>query len=267
MISLKSKHGSATVDAYGAQVLSYVPSEGTDLLWTSSEEHLQAAKAGGKAPRGGIPVCWPWFGPHPDDKAAPVHGLARIAQWQVVNAIGDEAILTFATDGSNPAFPHRATAELTVRLTDTLEVSLTTTNAGTTPFLLTNGLHTYLRIGDVGRVEILGLENATSNKGDHSSGPVTLEGEVDRIYSPVTAPLRVVDHALGRVIHVANAGCTEAVVWNPGSDKADMPEGSYRHMLCVEPANARDAPVLNPGERHTISTRLWAVTVGARAAG
>ncbi|MCW5696465.1 MAG: D-hexose-6-phosphate mutarotase [Bauldia sp.] len=263
MIVLKTKHGSATIDSYGGQVLSYVPEGGTDLLWTTSEAHLQAAKAGGKAPRGGIPVCWPWFGPHPEDKAAPVHGLARIAQWGVVNAIGDEAILAFATDGSNPFFPFRAAAELTVRLTDTaLEVTLTSTNTGTAPFRLTGGLHTYLRVGDVGRVEILGLEHATSNKGDHVAGPVTIEGEVDRIYSPVTAPLRVVDHALGRVIHVANAGCTEAVVWNPGADKPDMPEGSYREMLCVEPANARDAPTLQPGERHTLSTRLWAITVG-----
>lgn len=267
MIVLKNKQGSATIDSYGGQVLSYVPEGGPDLLWTTTEALLQAAKASGKAPRGGIPVCWPWFGPHPDDKAAPVHGLARIATWQVVNATGDEAIFTFSTDGSNPLFPFAATAELRVLLTDALEVSLTTTNTGTAPFRLTSGLHTYLRVGDVGRVEVLGLEHATSNKGDHSAGPVTIEGEVDRIYSPVTAPLRVVDHVLGRVIHVANAGCTEAVVWNPGSDKPDMPPGGYREMLCVEPANARDAPTLKPGERHTLSTRLWAITVGANAGG
>ena len=105
-------------------------------------------------------------------------------------------------------------------------------------------------------MDVLGLENVASNKGDRTSGAVTINGEVDRIYGPVTGVLKVVDRVLGRTIHVRNQGCTEAVVWNPGSDKPDMPAGGFRQMLCVEPANAKDAPTLRPGGSHRLSTRL-----------
>ncbi len=256
MITLKSGKAVATIEPYGGQVMSYIPDGGDDALWATTAEHIDAARKGGKAPRGGVPVCWPWFGPHPTDKAAPVHGLARIATWKVASAGPDRAVLTFATDGSNPAFPFAAEARLEVVLTDALEVTLTTTNKGDKPFVLTDGLHTYLRVGEIGQVEVRGLENVSSNKGDKSAGPVTISGEVDRIYSPVAGELRVVDRALGRTIHVRNAGCTEAVVWNPGSDKPDMPAGGFRQMLCVEPANAKDAPTLRPGASHRLSTRL-----------
>ncbi len=256
MITLESRHGIATIDRYGGQVMSYRPAAGIDVLWQTTDAMLDAARNAGKALRGGVPVCWPWFGPHPNDKGAPVHGLARIAIWTEVESGPEHAVLAFSTDGSNPAFPYAAGALLTVRLSAGLAVELTTTNHGPTPFRLTQGLHTYLRVGDVGGVTILGLEKATSNRGDSSSEPVTIQGEVDRIYSPVTGSLRVVDPELRRVITVQNAGCSEAVVWNPGADKADMPAGGYRQMLCVEPANARDAPVLAPGQTYTISTRL-----------
>ena len=31
--------------------------------------------------RGGIPVCFPWFGPNLTDNSAPNHGWARISPW------------------------------------------------------------------------------------------------------------------------------------------------------------------------------------------
>ncbi|MCW5714382.1 MAG: D-hexose-6-phosphate mutarotase [Bauldia sp.] len=262
MITLSSRGGTATIDFFGGQILSYVPAGGTDLLWRTSEEHLAAAKAAGKAPRGGIPVCWPWFGPHPTDTAGPGHGLARIGTWTSDHIHGDHGELKFSTDGSNPLFPYAADAWLYVAVSDVLEVTLTTINRSDRPFVLTQGLHTYLRVGDVEKVEVLGLEKATSNKGDHTDGPLTIKGEVDRIYSPVTGPLRVKDPVLRRTIVVENAGCTEAVIWNPGSDKPDMPAGSFRNMLCVEPANAKDAPTVPPGGRARISTRIRAIPLG-----
>lgn len=258
MITLQNDHGTATIHPFGGQVMSYVPRGGAEVLWRTTDSIVDATRASGKAPRGGVPVCWPWFGPHPDNKAAPVHGLARIADWRVGQSTAGQATLELAVDGSNPDFPHAARAVLGITLGDALLVALTTTNTGSTPFSLTQGLHTYFRVGDVGEVEVLGLEGAVSQKGDRSTEPVRIDGEVDRIYAPVTGLLRIVDRSIGRVINVQNGGCTEAVVWNPGADKPDMPAGGYRNMLCVEPANARDAPTLRPGESHTISTRVWA---------
>src|SRR5688500_18327006 len=105
IITLQNARGTATIDPYGGQVMSYVPAGGEELLWRTTDAMLDAAKTGGKALRGGVPICWPWFGPHPADQAAPVHGLARVATWRLVQSTPDHAVLVFATDGSNPAFP------------------------------------------------------------------------------------------------------------------------------------------------------------------
>lgn len=258
MITLRSGQATATIDPYGGQVMSYLPGGMADVLWRTTDDHLDAARRGGKALRGGIPVCWPWFGPHPADKSAPTHGLARVRTWQVVASGPDRATLALALDGSDTTFPQAAEGRIEVVLGEALEVRLTTTNRSPAPFRLTQGLHTYLRVGDIGTVEVRGLDGATSQNGDRADGPLAFAGEVDRIYHPVAGPLDVVDRALRRTIRVTNGGCSEAVVWNPWSDKADMPAGGFRQMLCVEPANARQAPTLQPGETATISTRLAA---------
>ena len=67
------------VSLYGGHVMSYKPGGETDLLWMSKFSYFEE----GKPIRGGIPVCWPWFGGHPSDLKMPSHGFARISQWNV----------------------------------------------------------------------------------------------------------------------------------------------------------------------------------------
>ena len=34
--------------------------------------------------RGGVPICFPWFGPREGDPKSPAHGFARLTDWSVV---------------------------------------------------------------------------------------------------------------------------------------------------------------------------------------
>lgn len=73
MALVRGAGAEVTVDLQGATVTHFRPVGEDPVLWLST----QAVYASGKAIRGGIPICWPWFGPHPDDPGKPDHGFAR----------------------------------------------------------------------------------------------------------------------------------------------------------------------------------------------
>ncbi len=57
---IRNALGEALISTYAGQVLSYKPAgESQDLLFVSDAAYFQE----GKAIKGGVPVCWPWFGP------------------------------------------------------------------------------------------------------------------------------------------------------------------------------------------------------------
>ena len=268
LITLETRKATATVSPYGAQVMSYIPYKGEEVLWRTSDDYLEAALANGKALRGGIPLCWPWFLAHPSMAEAPSHGVGRIMQWQFKeHAKGPDTntlTLTCTLDGTDTAWPYKTTGLLTVTLTDTLTVSLTTTNHSQTPFKLTQALHTYLNVGDIAQTTVADLtgltrRHVTSGTPLHRhSGPFSIEDEVEHLVSPVKT-LNVADTAHNRTITVTNTGSTEMVIWNPGPAKAaklDMPEGSYRNMLCLEAATIDTAPTLQPDHSYTLTTTI-----------
>jgi len=276
---LRAAGGTAIVALQGAQVLSWVPAGGGEALWLSPIARLGT----GKAVRGGIPICWPWFGPAPPDAVAgsgpwPQHGLVRTRPWDVVHseADGNHSQIRLSTQIAKdewPGWPHAAKAMLTADLSDRLAMTLTTENAGQEAIRITGALHTYFRIGDVESVEIGGLdgleyEDKTLPPGTQNlvkqAGSVRIAGEVDRIYRDHTTPAVIVDHSLGRRIEVVRDGGNSTVVWNPGIEKAirlgdlDRPyeAGGYRSMLCVETACTNyDAVTLRPGELFTLTAQ------------
>ena len=125
---------------------------------------------------------------------------------------------------------------------------MVTHNTGNDSITISQALHTYFRVGDIGKVSVLGLDGVQYlDKTNDSarmtqSGPVTISGEVDRIYTDVTGDLTIDDASLGRKIVIASSGCSTAVVWNPWAEiaasMADLADDDYQHMLCVETANA-----------------------------
>lgn len=257
----------AVVALQGAQVLSWVPETGgPDVLWCSPLSKLGT----GKPVRGGIPVCWPWFGPHPFVPASqPAHGLVRAAPWSVESSEhGDAAsriVLGISLTPQQQAIAGTLSATVRVTLGQTFGVELVSHNAGSAPVVLSGALHTYFAVGDIARVHVEGLDGRTfldqlTKLEAQQRGPITFDRETDRVYWDTDGGRTAIkDASLSRSITLSASGSNSTVVWNPWADKAarlgDMPEGSYRHMLCVETANAgpRNAVTVPPGGTHTLS--------------
>ena len=270
---LQAGGASAVVALHGAQVLSYVPVNHSEVLWLSP-----AAKLGtGKAVRGGVPVCWPWFGQHPSDPTKPAHGFARASPWTVTGSAAAKnrarIVLAFDAPGTlQSGWPHRAVAEIDITLSDSLTIALSTYNRGVNGLEITQALHTYLAVGDIGAVTIEGfsgtpyLDQLAPGAMQRDAGLVRVSSEIDRIYQACAGPAVVTDEKSARRIHVAKSGSRSTVLWNPGLDKCarlgDMGAEGYRHMICIEAANAGDDKVtLAPGERHRLTTELSATKI------
>ena len=268
--ALAGPHGSCEVSLYGAQVLGYKPAGHVPVLFVSRKACYEA----GKPIRGGIPVCWPWFGAHPHEKGRPAHGFARLLTWSVLTAeysaqMTDIKFGLSDNEYTRALWPHPFELTLRVVLDTTLRVELTTRNRDKSPVTISEALHTYLLVRNVAHVRVLGLDGAryydslTDQEHVAQKGAVQIHGEVDRVYQDTHAECSVDDPGLGRQIVVAKRNSHSTVVWNPWIEKAkrmgDFGANEYPQMLCVETANARQATLtLPPGETHTMALSLRA---------
>lgn len=266
---IANAHAEATVFAQGAQVATFRPHGAEPVLFVSRRARYQP----GQAIRGGIPICWPWFGPHPSEANQPDHGLVRGVAWQVAGTAalpGGETELRLAlteSDATLARWPHRFRLELAVRVGADLHVALTTHNTDAVPFTWTGALHTYLQVGDVGRLAIHDLDGrGYVDKVDgmrlkRQIGDIAINSETDRVYLDTEAAVRVDDPLLNRRLTVGKSGSRSTVIWNPWAEQAaridDFAADEYRQLLCVETANAlSDAVTLGPGEVHTLAVAL-----------
>lgn len=270
-LTLANDSGTATVYPQGAHLATWTPAQQDPVLFLSR----QAQFIEGKAIRGGVPICWPWFGPGRTGERSPAHGYARTAPWQVVRADDDKAVFSL-TESALPEearanFPHPFACQYTVRVGSELELELATTNTGHQPLEIDEALHTYLAVGDVRSVSVEGLEAVTyldKVSGEESvtqNGEVTFAGETDRVYRS-GAPLVVVDPVLGRKLHITMSGTANTVVWNPWNEKAaamgDFADDEWTRMVCIEGANAlQDFVTIAPGQTHRITYRIAVETL------
>lgn len=270
VLSVTHARGKLELTPYGGHVLSYQPSGQAPVLFLSRA----SSYVPGKPIRGGIPVCWPWFGPNTDDPALPAHGFARLMFWNVeavdVNANAAEIRLVLQDDARTRKYwPHAFELKLRVVLGTHLQIELTTRNTGSQPFVLTQALHTYFSVGDVRRIAIEGLEQTSyfdslTRLGVAPAGAaISFSAETDRVYTDTTADCLIRDAVLNRQIRVAKRGSRSTVVWNPWIEKAkrmpDFGDDEYPSMVCIEATNARDdAITLPPGHTHTLAQILSA---------
>ena len=266
---LKIDHplASASIAQQGAHLIEWTPAGHAPVLYVSPTALFQK----GKAIRGGVPICWPWFGPHPSDATMPAHGLVRGRPWQLVSHHEDEtgAHLTYrfvASEETTTLWPQPFSLILEMHLGKELQLSLHTENTGTSAFPLTSALHTYLAVSDLRTVTVKGLDGvpyheAITQPPDHlQSGDVIIDREVDRIYA-TGGPLVLHDPTCGRKIVVRSAGSQSCVVWNPWTEKSksltDLPDEDYLRFLCLETTNAgADVITLAAGESHTLTVNI-----------
>ena len=258
--------GESTIALQGAHVMTFQPRGQEPVIWLSKF----AKFALGKSIRGGVPVCWPWFGPHAADAKLPGHGYARTVMWEVLEtqALPDGGtFLRFGlveNDATRAQWPHPSTARLEITVGAALKVELVTRNTGSEPFVLGEALHTYFHISDVAKMAIRGLEGCEfldkvgGSTRKTQQGPVVIESEVDRVYLNTSGDCLIEDQGLRRRVRIASQGARSAVVWNPWIEKADKmgdfgPDG-YRGMVCVETANAVENVVtVTPGSEHRMT--------------
>ncbi|MBI1349915.1 MAG: D-hexose-6-phosphate mutarotase [Actinomycetales bacterium] len=265
-LSVTNTGGRGTVYDYGAQVTAWTPEGERPVVWLSE----QAVFTPGTAIRGGVPICFPWFGGGPNGDLTPAHGFARISPWRrmTVGEAADATTVTHHLDMTSahaPQFPHAYRARATARFSNTLTTSLRVENTGDQAFTFEAALHTYLAVGDATHLSIDGLvgsEYLDQVTGEHAVqlGPVVIDGEVDRVYRS-SSPVVVIDRSWGRRITVVKSGSASTVVWNPWVDKAkrlsDFGDDEWRGLVCVETANVKeDAVTLEPGQAHEMSAVL-----------
>lgn len=265
-IRIVNSAATAVISLYGGQVLSYHRNGDTELLFLSERAYY----ADGKAIKGGVPVCWPWFGADPTGQGGPAHGFVRTRLWTVGATTQPEPGLTrielrlHDDDTTRTLWPHRFALSLVVTIGQTLDLELVTRNTGDQSFDITQALHTYFAVGAIGQVGVDGLDGCRyldkvrEFAGFEQSGTVVFDGEVDRIYQHVTQPLRINDPALGRRIDIACSGSATAVVWNPwqaiSTAMQDLADDDYRRLVCVETANAADEVVtIQPGTQYCLA--------------
>lgn len=266
---LEIDHPAATarIALHGAHVMDWTPAGDAPVLYMSPEAVIEQ----GKPIRGGIPICWPWFGPHPADAAKPAHGFVRTEMWKLgeVMSSGErvEVVLNLASsDATRAMWPHDFALRLRISIGEELEVALTARNTGDAAWTMTGALHTYFGVGDVTQAIIRGLHGTAFVEGRLSPekrpqrGPVKIDQEVDRIYLS-DAAVEVEDPVKKRTIIIEKSGSLSTVVWNPWVEKSkrltDLPDDAYPHFLCIETTNAgEDAITIPPGGEHCLLTRV-----------
>lgn len=259
-------NGHAFVAAQGAQVLSWQAADGIERLYLSPSTGGLTRDGRKAAPiRGGVPVCFPQF----SDRGTMVkHGFVRNLPWRPGTRSPASLTMTLHDgDASRQHWPHAFDAQLEVRLEPgMLDIVFRVANSGDAPFSFMTALHTYLRVEDVRRLKLLGLQDVSyQDATDHCTvktqeeAELAIPGEVDRVYMNTPGSVELVDRDRS-LLTVSQSGFFDTVVWNPGPDRArllaDMPDEDWVHMLCVEAACASAAVTLEPGAHWEGSQRL-----------
>jgi glucose-6-phosphate 1-epimerase len=268
VVSLANRYGTCEVSLYGGHVLSYRPTGHSPVLFLSKKSLYEP----GRPIRGGVPLCWPWFGPS-KEAGLPMHGLARIVQWDLraTEYSSDVTELRLAlvdSDLTRRYWPFAFELSLRVWIDQRLNIELTTLNRDAQPFTITQAFHPYLLVRDIREVTVLGLDQATfmntlTRQSGKQEGPLAIRAETDHIFTPLKPECMLHDKRLGRALAMTFSGTPQMVVWNPWIAKAkamaDFGDEEYTSMLCLEPANtAHSAVTLAPGQQHTLALALQA---------
>lgn len=257
----------AVVSLFGAQLLSWVTADGNERIYLSP----RALADGSRPIRGGAPICFPQFNERVlEPVALPRHGFARTQTWSLrsleEHSRWAEARFELTdTPQTRAIWPHPFAAACTVSLEpDNLRIGFDVLNAGPSPWPFAFALHTYLKVDDISRTELLGLQGVDYHDAAKARGQIAaslrvtqteralrFSGETDRVYSKVRAPLLMRD-GRGALRIEQSASLPDVVVWNPGAALCatieDMPPAGFGEMLCVEAACVQTPQVLAPDE-------------------
>ena len=266
-IEIENKYAKAKVALQGAHLFYYKrTSSANPLLWLSENAFFEE----GKAIRGGVPICFPWFGKLKDRPELPQHGFARVSPWQVVKEeeLSDGSTMVVLELTSNEErfniWSYLFRVQLEIVVADALEMRLVIENIDNKPFELSTALHSYFWVSDVAHVELRGLEekryyDALDGQEHKQDEKLNIDQEIDRVYFDAENPLRLIDQE--RTLTLTSKGSKSLVLWNPWIEKSnsmkDMIKEGYRRMLCLESSNAmEDTRTIEPNQKHLLELRV-----------
>jgi glucose-6-phosphate 1-epimerase len=272
-IRITTAQCTAEMYLYGAQVTSWKPANTPEVIFLSSKAVFTA----GKAIRGGIPICFPWFRAKSDDRQAPAHGFVRTKIWTLESVDQNAGAITVTmSTQSDPdtkrLWPHDFRALLRATFGAELNLAFIVTNTGAAPFHFEEALHTYHTVGDIHKARIRGLDavtyldNTNSNRENKQSGDVAISGPTDSAYMNSQSAVDLLDPALNRRIHIAKQNSNTTVIWNPWIEAAhamaDFGDDEWQQMLCAEAANIMaNAVDLAPAKSHALTATISVATL------
>lgn len=264
-IDIQNKYAKAKIALQGAHVFEYQAVDKPALLWLSDAAYFTE----GKAIRGGIPLCFPWFGKHKSDDALPQHGFARTALWELVleeelvDGSSHVQLKLCESSQSLALWNYRFELTLDVYVGEALRVVISVYNTDTRAFEVGTAFHTYFQVSNIDDVRIEGLKGAVYydalTQSTHTEkGTLSIHEETDRVYQTHNDTLSFSDAKYSTSIE--SKGSSSVVVWNPWKEKslamADMTDDGYESMVCLETSNAReDTRWVEPSEVHRIEVR------------
>jgi D-hexose-6-phosphate mutarotase len=269
-LALPAAEGEALVYLQGAHVAHFQPKGEKPVLWMSAASRYEP----GRPLRGGVPICFPWFGAKVGSPDAPLHGFARILPWAVASVEreadgGLRAVLELSAEAAaRGGFPRELSLSLAVTVSRSLRMALSVRNVDSAAVTFEEALHSYFAVSDVRQVRIHGLEGvpyvdktaAMAGKPGERQ-PVAITAETDRVYLGATGTVTIEDPGWRRRVVIGKSGSATTVVWNPWIAKAkampDFGDEEWTAMICVETANAMDGAVtLAPEASHVMAATL-----------
>jgi glucose-6-phosphate 1-epimerase len=264
-INVTTDFSTAEIYLHGAHITGFQKNGEPPLLFMSDKSLF----APDKAIRGGVPICFPWFGSR---EGLPAHGFARVTAWGLLTTIalpdGSVSLRFQLPENAGGANPFGGRVEFILTVNDTLTMKLQVTNTMGEPLSFEECLHTYFPVGDINAVAVTGLKgahyldktdnNARKLESDHA---IKIVSETDRVYLDTIRAVEIHDTKLRRVIRVEKTNSSSTVVWNPWIAKAramaDFGDEEFRRMVCVEAGNVgQNLITLAPGKTSTLRVEL-----------
>ena len=250
----------------GATVTSWKPRGQDEVVFVSGATKWE----NGRAIRGGVPICFPWFGNKAGDPKAPAHGFVRAKPWALdrIAQNGGAVTVSLSTgsdEGTKKLWPAEFRLIQRVTFGAELTMELEMTNSGPAPLGFEEALHTYFHAGDVTQVRVHGLDGihyldkTDGNREKVQQGDVTIAKETDSVYLDTSSDVEVRDPVLRRRIRVSKQNSLVTVVWNPWIEKAkamsDLGDEEWKQFVCVETCNVgKHAITLAPGQQHSMKS-------------
>lgn len=246
--TLEHEGSKASIRTYGGNCFSWKTKDGIEIMGTRKDAILDDSKPYS----GGVPHCFPQFGPG----AILQHGFARgmrfIPGERTKNESLDKMTFTLLSNEEtkkiwNYEFEYKC--DITLR-ENSLEWDIQITNLDSVPFDITFGLHDYYDISSLKNVVIKGpfqnsstLDKLTGTEGIATNNEIIVTSPITMLYNNVSGPISIIDTGKQSKLIIENKGFPDTVVWSPYGDETL----GYDKFICVEAVQASLLTIV-PGE-------------------